>query len=64
MSSPELLCSLLFTAELQPTECLIIKGSERFCNYTGYASTFDFGGPYYETASTDDQGRLQTCCCN
>ena len=28
MISPELLCSLLFTAELKDTECLIIKGNE------------------------------------
>lgn len=60
MLSPELLCSLLFTAELKDTECLIIKGSERFCNYTGYGSSFDFGGPYYEQAPVDSKNRLQT----
>ena len=51
--SPELICSLLFTAEMKDNECIIVKGSERYCNYSGYSSSFDFNGPYHDNSSID-----------
>lgn len=41
--------SLLFTAKLQDSECIFITGSERFCSYSGYASTFQFKGSFIDT---------------
>mmetsp|Transcript_18958 Transcript_18958/g.73043 ORF Transcript_18958/g.73043 Transcript_18958/m.73043 type:complete len:644 (+) Transcript_18958:1-1932(+) len=59
MICPELLASLLFTAEMQDNETCILTGAERFSNYTGYSSTFNFAGPHLETQERDEKGRLK-----
>jgi len=42
MICPELIVSRLFTKTLQNNEALLIKGAERYSNYNGYASTFEW----------------------
>jgi hypothetical protein len=42
----ECIISRLFTEEFDDNECLIIRGSKRFANYSGYSDTFQFEGPY------------------
>ena len=56
MFRPECLVSRLFTEVLDDNEALLIKGADRYCRYTGYGSTFQFGGDYRETIGTDAQG--------
>jgi hypothetical protein len=41
---PELIISRLFTEELERNECLIVYGVERFSDYVGYGSTFQWAG--------------------
>jgi poly(ADP-ribose) glycohydrolase len=36
----------LFTERLEDNEVLIIRGFERYSNYSGYASTFEFTGDH------------------
>ncbi len=47
---PELLVSMLFTEVLKPNESVIVKGCERFSNYTGYSRTFKFAGDFIDEA--------------
>ena len=56
--SPELIVSRLFTERLGDNECLIITGFERFSNYSGYASTFQFSGYF------DDQTPIDPNSCH
>ncbi|KAL3893272.1 MAG: hypothetical protein SGPRY_014344, partial [Prymnesium sp.] len=44
--SPELIVSRLLTEPLRDHEAMIMSGFERFCSYTGYASSFSFYQPY------------------
>lgn len=50
---PELLCSRLFTEQLDLNESLIIMGCERFNSYHGYASSFKWTGGYEDETPTD-----------
>ena len=50
---PELIASLLFTEQLDDLECLIISGHERFSNYSGYASSFQFDGNHVDSTEID-----------
>jgi len=45
---------------LEPNECIIITGAERYSTYTGYASTFKFGGDYKDETPRDSLGRRKT----
>lgn len=54
-----MICSLLFTETLGACECLKIKGAQRFSTYTGYASTFQYDGPYVDDLPRDVSGRLE-----
>lgn len=56
----ECLVSRLFTAELEPNECLIITGAERYSNYTGYRASFAFAGDFVDKTPRDGDGRIQT----
>ena len=47
---PELLVSMLFTEVLKSNESVLIKGCERFSNYTGYSRTFRFAGDFIDDA--------------
>lgn len=54
---PELMLSMLFTEELGPNEALMIIGSERFSNYTGYGYTFQWAGDFIDNTPRDSSGR-------
>ncbi|CAM9677630.1 unnamed protein product [Lampetra planeri] len=58
--NPELIVSRLFTEVLGPSECLIVTGTERFSNYTGYGDTFRYNGPYVDDTPRDAWMRRQT----
>ncbi len=46
--SPELICSLLFTEQMQDNEVVFISGTDRFSNYRGYGSDFEFVGDFVD----------------
>ena len=50
---PELIASLLFTEQLDDLECLTISGHERFSNYSGYASSFQFSNNHVDSTEMD-----------
>merc|ERR1719228_1178283 len=54
---PELILSQLIAEELDPDECLVMVGAERYSNYTGYASSFKWAGNYVDRTRTDGWGR-------
>ena len=47
---PELIVSRLLVEVLSDNEALLLSGFERFASYSGYASTFAFGGAYVDAA--------------
>ena len=53
--SPELLLSRLVCQVLGDDEVLFLLGSERFSSHTGYASSFEYVGPYTDTAPVDPE---------
>ena len=53
MICPELIASMLFTEQLDDLECLIISGHERYSNYSGYASNFEFNGNHVDPTDMD-----------
>ncbi|KAL3280193.1 hypothetical protein HHI36_017693 [Cryptolaemus montrouzieri] len=57
---PELMISRLFIEQLDDTEAVVIRGSERFSNYTGYSDTFQWNGNFADETPTDRFGRRQT----
>ncbi|EEB20414.1 polyA glycohydrolase, putative [Pediculus humanus corporis] len=57
---PELIAARLFTESLADNEALFIAGAERYCNYSGYASTFKYGGNYDDVTEMDESGRRKT----
>uniref|UniRef100_A0A0K2UVC4 poly(ADP-ribose) glycohydrolase n=1 Tax=Lepeophtheirus salmonis TaxID=72036 RepID=A0A0K2UVC4_LEPSM len=50
---PELIISRLFVERLEDNECLVISGFERYSDYRGYASTFEFLGNYEDQTLFD-----------
>ncbi|KAK3444344.1 hypothetical protein EUGRSUZ_A00416 [Eucalyptus grandis] len=60
MINPELIVSMLFLPALADNEAIEIVGTERFSNYTGYASSFKFSGDYIDKKDTDRMGRHRT----
>jgi poly(ADP-ribose) glycohydrolase len=46
MLSPELIVSLLFTAELEDNECIVIVGAEQFNIHSGYSHSFKWEGDF------------------
>lgn len=54
---PELLCSRLFTEQLAVNECLIMMGCQRFNNYSGYAGSFKWTGPFEDHTPFDGDRR-------
>ncbi|XP_045494630.1 poly(ADP-ribose) glycohydrolase isoform X1 [Colias croceus] len=54
---PELILSMLFTEVLKPTETLFIIGSERYSNYTGYGSSFQWAGNHVDQTPYDSSCR-------
>ncbi|KAH8397875.1 hypothetical protein KR222_004719, partial [Zaprionus bogoriensis] len=57
---PELLVSKLFTECLLPAEALLMVGSERFSNYTGYAGSFVWAGNHEDRTPYDSSRRRRT----
>eukprot|EP00095_Tigriopus_kingsejongensis_P006463 maker-scaffold128_size327099-snap-gene-1.11 protein:Tk06463 transcript:maker-scaffold128_size327099-snap-gene-1.11-mRNA-1 annotation:"poly(adp-ribose) glycohydrolase-like isoform x1" len=55
--SPELILARLFTERLSSNECLVITGFERFSNYKGYASSFQFDGSHKDSTPIDSKTR-------
>ena len=53
MICPELIASMLFTEQLDDLECLTISGHERYSNYSGYASSFQFNGNHEDQTEID-----------
>ncbi|XP_056161280.1 poly(ADP-ribose) glycohydrolase 1-like isoform X1 [Syzygium oleosum] len=60
MINPELIVGMLFLPALADNEAIVIVGTERFSNYTGYASSFKFSGDYIDKRDTDCMGRHRT----
>jgi poly(ADP-ribose) glycohydrolase len=56
----ELIISRLFTAKLESNECLIVKGAERFANYYGYGTSFQFAGEHRDSTPRDSMQRINT----
>jgi hypothetical protein len=47
---------LLVTERMEDRESVLITGAERFSNYKGYASTFEFDGDHNDVAANDVAG--------
>lgn len=60
MINPELIVGMLFLPAMLANEAIEIVGSERFSNYTGYASSFQFSGDYVDHKDVDYLGRRKT----
>jgi len=58
--NPECLVSLLLCERMEDNEAIVIVGAERFCNYKGYAESFDYDGDFVDETGIDDQGRIDT----
>ena len=50
---PELIVSRLLCERLQDNEATLFQGFERFSNYTGYAKSFAYAGPYEDAKEAD-----------
>ncbi|XP_059655744.1 poly(ADP-ribose) glycohydrolase 1-like [Cornus florida] len=60
MINPELIAGMLFIPSMADNEAVEIVGTERFSNYTGYASSFRFVGDYVDKRDFDHMGRRKT----
>ncbi|GAV06468.1 hypothetical protein RvY_16452 [Ramazzottius varieornatus] len=58
--NPELLVSRLFTECLEPSECLVITGTQQYNGYSGYGDDFRWSGPHNDTVSSDSWNRKLT----
>lgn len=52
--NPELIVGLLFCESMRADEAIVMTGCEQFNKYSGYASTFEWGGNYQDETLTDD----------
>eukprot|EP00794_Sanderia_malayensis_P016702 gene16702-18396_t len=57
---PELILSRLFVERLDPNECLVVKGAERFSSYAGYAQTYRWDKDFIDLTPRDRWGRRYT----
>ncbi|KAJ8551480.1 hypothetical protein K7X08_021495 [Anisodus acutangulus] len=57
MINPELIAGMLFLPCMADNEAIEIVGTERFSNYTGYASSFRFDGDHVDKKEIDVLGR-------
>ncbi|XP_057527326.1 poly(ADP-ribose) glycohydrolase 1 isoform X1 [Amaranthus tricolor] len=60
MLNPELIAGMLFLPSMSDNEAIEIVGTERFSNYSGYASTFRYIGNHVDTRDVDSLGRRKT----
>ncbi|KAM9365379.1 poly(ADP-ribose) glycohydrolase isoform 1-T4 [Pholidichthys leucotaenia] len=58
--NPELIVSRLFTEALEYNECLIITGTERYSNYSGYAESYEWKDSCKDETPRDDWQRRCT----
>uniref|UniRef100_A0A3Q3WZK9 poly(ADP-ribose) glycohydrolase n=1 Tax=Mola mola TaxID=94237 RepID=A0A3Q3WZK9_MOLML len=58
--NPELIVSRLFTEALDHNDCLIIKGTQQYSKYTGYAQTYQWSGSHHATTPRDEWQRRYT----
>lgn len=58
---PEMIVSKLFTEELKNNEALVMTGCERYCRYSGYASSFQFAGNFVDETPFDSSRRRKSC---
>ena len=55
--NPEMIVARLFTESLKDQEALIMIGCEQFNSYSGYSSSFRWGGDYFDTTPLDIYNR-------
>eukprot|EP00030_Apusomonadida_sp_AF-17_P008062 a846204_48.p1 GENE.a846204_48~~a846204_48.p1 ORF type:complete len:455 (+),score=157.78 a846204_48:33-1367(+) len=60
VTNPELLVSILFCPRMCDNETILLKGAERFSDYTGYASSLQWGGDHVDSSPRDDDGTFAT----
>ena len=60
MINPELAAGMVFLPVMAANESIEIVGAERYCCYTGYASSFRFTGDFRDSMPRDAWGRRQT----
>eukprot|EP00124_Ichthyophonus_hoferi_P002216 Ihof_evm5s142 gene=Ihof_evmTU5s142 len=54
---PEMIISRLLCEAMMDNETIILMGCEMYSKYRGYASTFEWAGPAYDTTESDMYGR-------
>ncbi|KAG5530344.1 hypothetical protein RHGRI_025324 [Rhododendron griersonianum] len=60
MINPELIAGMLLLPSMADNEAIEIVGTERFSNYTGYASSFCYLGDNIDKVDLDSMGRRRT----
>ncbi|XP_024374113.1 poly(ADP-ribose) glycohydrolase 1 isoform X2 [Physcomitrium patens] len=60
MINPELAAGMVFLPVMASNESIEIVGAERYCSYTGYASSFRFNGDFRDVMPRDAWGRRRT----
>ncbi|XP_022858838.1 poly(ADP-ribose) glycohydrolase 1-like isoform X2 [Olea europaea var. sylvestris] len=60
MINPELIVGMLFSPAMADNEAIEIIGTQRFSDYSGYASSFCFCGNYKDVKGVDSMGRRKT----
>ncbi|CAI9766994.1 unnamed protein product [Fraxinus pennsylvanica] len=60
MINPELIVGMLFLPAMAGNEAIEIIGTQRFSNYSGYASSFCFCADYKDVEGADSMGRRKT----
>lgn len=48
--TPECLTGMLFCSRMRDDEAILIRGAERYSDYTGYAQTFEYVGNHDDPA--------------
>ena len=54
--SPECLLSLHFSECMADNEAIVIRGTERYSEYSGYARHFQFAGSFFDDTPCDEEG--------
>jgi poly(ADP-ribose) glycohydrolase len=54
--SPECLLSLHFSECMADNEAIVIRGTERYSEYSGYARHFQFAGSFVDETPCDEEG--------
>eukprot|EP01029_Cantina_marsupialis_P028201 TRINITY_DN775852_c0_g1_i1.p1 TRINITY_DN775852_c0_g1~~TRINITY_DN775852_c0_g1_i1.p1 ORF type:complete len:455 (-),score=116.40 TRINITY_DN775852_c0_g1_i1:106-1470(-) len=54
-TSTELIVSMLICERMEPNEAIIMTGSERFSDFSGYGGTLEYLGPYSDSNEYDEE---------